>query len=195
MISNLVHPGKQCDHLPMTPYRSLLRWLGGLLGLAGAAAGVGALALPWARYHVRADVALAGAPVDTVPGAWIFQPGRLPYAPLYLLLLVLTIALAATAGLGERRQRPVAATLALLLGVLAGVLGWVIGQRIGVTEGTAQAAGFAAVQVRASLAPGAPLGMLAPVLIGLAGALLSRAAADLPAVARPADSDVARRTP
>jgi hypothetical protein len=37
--------------------------------------------------------------------------------------------------------------------------------------------------------------MLAPVLIGLAGALLGRGAPDRPEVARPADSDLARRTP
>ena len=30
MISNLVHLGKQRDHLATTPYQSLLRWLGGL---------------------------------------------------------------------------------------------------------------------------------------------------------------------
>jgi hypothetical protein len=168
---------------------------GALAALAGAAAAaVAALALPWARYRVQAQVAGSAAPVDATPDAWIFQTGRLLYATGYVFLLAVTIALAATAGLGESRNRARPGALALASGVVTALLGWLILQHVGSTTGNAEAAGFAAVQVQASVAAGAVFGVLAPPLVGFTGALLGAARPRWTAVAAGASGgDPARR--
>jgi hypothetical protein len=141
--------------------RRIARGLGLLLIAAGFLAGLAALALPWARYNVRAG---GQVNVDQTTGVSVFS---VHLGLWYLLALMVTVVLLAGALAGEQSWRRPCGGLALVAALVAGGLAVMIGGEADSASSGTQALGFATVAVRGSAGTGVWYGIVTPILLGL----------------------------
>jgi hypothetical protein len=165
MMRRIQPPTRRGD--PLRRSRSVL--VGWALAGAGLVAGAVALALPWARYTVEADVAQAGTGVHRAGGAPVYQLAGGTWCLFALLGAAGLVAVAATATGPARRA---VGASAALLGPLAAVLPLRLAGRIGASSGTVIAQGFVSMTADATPAPGLWFGAAAPVLLGFGAALV-----------------------
>lgn len=150
-------------------FRSGWAPVGWVLAGAGLLAGVAALALPWARYTVAADVTQTGSGAHRAGGAPVYQLDGGIWCLLALLCAAGLVAVAATAAGSARRAVGAAAAL---LGPLAAVLPLRLAGRISASSGTVVAQGFVSMTADATPAPGLWFGAAALVLLGFGAALV-----------------------
>ena len=150
--------------------RSRSALAGWALAGAGLVAGLAALALPWARYTVAADVTQAGTGAHRAGGAPVYLLDGGVWCLFALLGAAGLVAVAATATGAARRAVGAAAAL---LGPLAALLPLRMAGRIGASSGTVIAQGFVSMTADATPAPGLWFGVAALVLLGFGAALVA----------------------
>jgi hypothetical protein len=160
--------------------------LGVLLIVVGLLALLAAVALPWARYRVDADVTLSGSTVQQAPSDWVYG---VRHGWWYLGVLAVVITLLAGALAGEPRWRPACGGLALLAGLAGTGLALSIAAQVSSSSRATSALGFADVAVHAQAGSGASFGALATALLGL-GASVASLAGDRSRTAEPTAAPV-----
>jgi hypothetical protein len=152
--------------------RRPLTIVGAICAGLGFLATLGALALPWATYRVRAQTPLGTVPFDQTGRVSLFT---LPHGRWYLMLLLATcVAFAAAVG-GEGWLHRAGALVGVLFGLAGCVYGVTLAGEVGQAFGDATFGAVVAVSTSTRTGPAIPFGIAAPFLVGLSSALLGAA--------------------
>jgi hypothetical protein len=141
---------------------------GAVLATAGFVLGLISLAVPWATYHVSADVPGDGADLERSGGIAVFQ---LDWGTWYVLALFALLGLLGGAAGARGRAARAAGVAAIVLAVV----GMLIATRLGNHASSASVGSsvLGAVDMRSSAAAGVRYGLAALPLLALGAALLS----------------------
>lgn len=147
-----------------------------IVGVVCAALGfvaiLGALVLPWGTYHVHADTPFASVELNQSGKLSLINMDR---GEIYLAVLFGACAAFAAAAGGQGWLHRVGGILAVVLGIAGTILAANIITTIGEGVGGTDVEGFVSVNARTEVGSAVGFGLLAPVLVGAAAALVGAA--------------------